>query len=52
MRIKEISGFECDAFSRNARHILCYLGRSRVVKKAKRSYNKRLRKAMKRECVE
>lgn len=47
-RIKEKGGFECDAFSRNARRILCYLGKPGVTKSAKRKYNKRFRKEAKR----
>lgn len=45
MRIPYKSGFEQDVFSNRARQRYCYTQRAGVCKKAKRQYNKRLRKA-------
>lgn len=43
-------GFEHDVFSK-WRRVLCYTSRPGVCKRAKRKYNKRMRKAAKRDLV-
>lgn len=43
--VPQRGGDECDAFSRYARQVLCYLGRAGAVKAAKRSYNRRVRRS-------
>jgi hypothetical protein len=43
-RVPVISGFECDAFSPRARRMLAYLSRPGTLKKARRAYNKRVRR--------
>lgn len=45
-RIPYKSGFEQDVFSSRARQSYCYTQRAGVCKKAKKQYNKRLRKAV------
>jgi hypothetical protein len=44
-RIPVISGFEMDAFSPRARRMLAYLAKPGVMRKARRAYNKRMRRA-------
>ena len=43
LKIRLKGGFEQDAFT-GWRKVLCYMQRAGVVKKAKRQYNKRLRR--------